>query len=133
MPDFLSVEERSRLMARIRGKDTKPELAMRRLLLSKGVKSSSHCNLPGKPDFLIKGERVVVFVDGAFWHGRDFEAKKHKLKPFWHDKIANNMRRDRKNDRKLRALGYSIVHVWEDEVPKAFSKIKRAIERKYHG
>jgi DNA mismatch endonuclease (patch repair protein) len=128
MPDFLSVEARSRLMAKIKGKNTKPEIAMRRLLRSNGIRFDGHCDLPGRPDFRIKGHKVVIFVDGVFWHGRDFESKKHKLQPYWFNKITNNMKRDRRNDRKLRSLGFSIIHVWEDGIDGSLGRIKRAME-----
>lgn len=127
MPDFLSKEARSALMSKIRSKDTKPELRMAELLEAEGLRFQRYADLPGKPDFVLG--KVVVFVDGTFWHGRNFARWSSKLKPFWYNKITNNMRRDRRVDRKLRRMGFKIVHLWEDDVWKRHSVCLRKVKR----
>jgi len=108
MADFLTPEQRSKRMSLIRGKDTVPERAMARLLRRAGIKYRSQARLPGTPDFRIIGSRAVVFVDGDFWHGRDFDSWRHKLAPFWLAKITRNRERDtRVEDRKSTRLNSS--------------------------
>lgn len=128
MPDFLTKEARSALMSKIRSKDTKPELQMASLLEAEGIQFARYAKLPGKPDFVIG--KVIVFVDGTFWHGRNFAKWCSKLKPFWYNKITTNMRRDRRVDRQLRRLGFSIVHVWEDDIKKRQAVCIRKVKRK---
>ena len=126
MPDFLTKKERSRLMSRIRGKNTKPELAMASMLRKDGIRYRRYADdLPGKPDFVLKGRKVAVFVDGKFWHGRGFDEWRHKLKPFWDDKISNNIRRDRRVNAQLRRKGWSIIRVWEDRLTEGMRRILR--------
>lgn len=127
--DFLTVKERSKLMSKIKSENTKPEIKMASLLDSNGIKYERYVKgLPGKPDFLVKGRRLVVFVDGSFWHGRKFKKWCHKLKPFWYQKISRNMIRDKRTNRKLRNMGFSVVHIWEEDVGlKGMSKISRKL------
>jgi DNA mismatch endonuclease (patch repair protein) len=111
MADFLSVAQRSLRMSRIRSKDTKPELSMARILNEAKLPYVRHAKLPGTPDFLVGG-RVVVHVDGIFWHGKNFAKIERTLKPFWKNKISNNMRRDSRVDRRLRRMGFSVLRIW---------------------
>lgn len=113
----MTVEQRSATMSRIRGKDTKPELLMARLFRDAGLEWEGHVrSLPGRPDFVFVASKVVVFVDGDFWHGWRFPAWRHKLAPFWEAKIAANRARDRRNHAKLRRLGWTVVRVWEHQL-----------------
>jgi DNA mismatch endonuclease (patch repair protein) len=123
MPDFLTPEQRSHRMSLIRSKDTKPELAMARVLDDAKVGYSRYPELPGTPDFLVG--HVALFVNGEFWHGRHLRDWQHKLKPFWLNKIRNNIRRDKRVDRKLRRLGFSIVRVWAKDVRRAATCLAR--------
>jgi DNA mismatch endonuclease (patch repair protein) len=123
--DFLTVEERSLLMSKIRGKDTKPELMMARLLRAEKIRYRRHVRLPGTPDFRIltpaRGlTRIVVFVDGEFWHGKDWNKLKKKLehKPYWVEKITKNRARDRRVDKELADRGYIGLRFWESAVKK---------------
>jgi DNA mismatch endonuclease (patch repair protein) len=130
MADFLSKEERSKLMSKIRSRDTKIELHMAKLLDQHGIPyERCRADLPGKPDFVIG--KLVVFMDGDFWHGRHFEKWSHKLKPFWLNKIANNKRRDRRVDSRLRRLGYRIMHVWETDIWKHGERCLKRIGDEY--
>jgi DNA mismatch endonuclease (patch repair protein) len=115
--DFLDRQARSALMARIRGRDTKPELAVRRYLHGRGLRYRLHDkSLPGKPDLVFGSRKVAVFVHGCFWHGHRGckKARTPKTRPeFWAAKVAGNMRRDRRVARRLRGMGWRVFTVWQ--------------------
>src|SRR5690349_13220637 len=103
MADNLTREQRSLTMSRIRSRDTLPELTLRRLLHAAGCRFRVHVvSLAGKPDLVFRAARVVVFVDGDFWHGWRFSVWGPKLAPYWRNKIAGNRARDSRNFRRLR-------------------------------
>ena len=118
--DIWSKEKRSAVMAKIRGKDTKPELIVRRYLYHRGYRYRKNFRgLPGTPDVVLRKYRVVIFVHGCFWHGH--EGCKYFVWPksnadFWKEKISGNIRRDKDNIRKLSQLGWNIITVWECEL-----------------
>lgn len=127
--DVMSVEKRSALMSRIRGKDTKPELAVGAMLAAREVRPESHPrDLPGRPDFVLRDQRLAIFVDGDFWHGWRFPLWAHKLAPFWAEKIAKNRARDRRNFAKLRRTGWTVVRIWEHDIKKDPDRVARRIE-----
>jgi DNA mismatch endonuclease (patch repair protein) len=104
-------------MSRIRGKDTGPEVMLRKALWALGLRYRLANSLPGRPDFVFLRERVGVFVDGCFWHGCPAHGVKPKTnKEFWRRKLSGNIRRDRKVGRQLRAQGWKVVRVWEHEI-----------------
>ena len=114
--DFLTAEARSALMSRIRGKDTAPELAVRRILFALGYRYRLHAKaLPGKPDLVFPARRKVIFVHGCFWHGHSCLGGRlpGTRTVFWAEKIAANKRRDRRNRRALGKLGWQSLVVWE--------------------
>lgn len=111
--DHFSVAERSALMGRIRGKDTGPERLLFRLLRERKTYFARHVSaLPGKPDVVFRRCRLAVFVDGEFWHGRNYDLWKEGLSSFWRTKIENNMERDRRVDSELTALGWMVIRFW---------------------
>lgn len=113
----MTPEKRSALMSRIKGKDTGPERAISALLAAKGLLFETHCrDLPGRPDFVFRSERLAVFVDGDFWHGWRFPLWRGKLSEKWQEKIAANRARDQRNFRKLRGQGWRVVRIWEHQV-----------------
>jgi DNA mismatch endonuclease (patch repair protein) len=117
--DRLSPERRSWLMSRIRGSNTKPEVAVRSLLHRLGYRFRLHRrDLPGTPDIVLPGRGAVVFVHGCFWHGH--ACKRTKMPKtriyYWVEKIEGNRRRDARKRRKLRMLGWKVVIVWECEL-----------------
>ncbi|MBY0231376.1 MAG: DNA mismatch endonuclease Vsr [Gemmataceae bacterium] len=117
MADIMDAEARSRLMARIRGKDTKPEKAVRRLLHGMGYRFRLHAKgLPGRPDIVLPRHRAVVFVHGCFWH-RHAECKPRNLPAtntdYWREKFRANAERDERKTRELAALGWRVHVVWE--------------------
>jgi DNA mismatch endonuclease (patch repair protein) len=118
MTDFLSKETRSRVMSRIRSKDTKPELALRRALWQAGVRGwrVHRKGLPGKPDLAFGRRRVAVFVDGCFWHGHPDFFKPGKSGAYWDAKIARTQERDRLANEALAEAGWRVVRLWDFEV-----------------
>src|SRR5262249_30770296 len=115
--DVMTRQQRSRCMSRIRGKDTGPELALRRALWKSGLRFRVHYALPGRPDIAFPVKKVAVFVDGCFWHG----CPEHGVKPrsnvhFWADKLKKNTARDQAVAKALEKLGWKIVRFWEHEV-----------------
>lgn len=122
MADIVSPETRSRMMSGIRGKDTKPELVVRRLLHRLGYRFRLHRkDLPGRPDIVLPKWKTVVFVNGCYWHGHEncelFRTPKTRSE-FWQAKIAGNRMRDERNYRQLRDAGWQVVLVWECAVMK---------------
>lgn len=130
MVDNLAPEQRRRCMASVRQKGTKPELELRRILWAKGLRYRLNRRLPGKPDLVFVGPRVVVFVDGCFWHA----CPVHGTIPatnseFWKKKISGNVDRDRRVSEELRADGWVVVRVWEHEVKNDLVRVARRILR----
>lgn len=121
MADKITPAKRSWNMSRIKGKNTKPELLVRKFLYSNGVRYRIHTTLPGHPDIVIKKKRFAVFINGCFWHGhtgcRDAGIPKSNT-AFWHDKISGNVERDVKNRLELEEDGWKVLTVWECELGK---------------
>jgi DNA mismatch endonuclease (patch repair protein) len=117
---FYTTKKRSKIMSRIRGKNTKPELLFRKALWAKGVRYRVNSKqLPGRPDVSIKKYKLAIFIDGEFWHGYDWDEKKSKIKSnrgFWMPKIERNMQRDKEVNQQLYDLGYTVFRFWEKEI-----------------
>ena len=118
MADIFTKEKRSDVMSRIRGKNTKPELIVFRYLRKEGVYFQKHYRRThGSPDVALPRKKKAVFIDGGYWHGWKWHERKPKTKQqYWIDKIENNMRRDRRNRRKLRAEGWQVMRVWDHQL-----------------
>jgi DNA mismatch endonuclease, patch repair protein len=115
--DNLTPEQRSRTMSLIRSKDTRPELTIRQLLHARGLRFRKHVRgLPGQPDIVFVRARVIVFVDGDYWHGWRFPEWRDKLAPYWKEKIERNRRRDQRTFRRLRRQGWLVLRLWEHQV-----------------
>jgi DNA mismatch endonuclease (patch repair protein) len=111
--------QRSRLMGRVRHKDTAPELTLRRALFKAGLRYriKPTVRLPGRPDILFEAARLVIFVDGCFWHGCPLHGTWPKVNSaFWREKILRNQERDRSVDTALASLGWKVRRVWEHEL-----------------
>lgn len=120
MADTLSKAERSALMARIRGVNTRPEMAVRRFLHKNGFRFRLHPrDLPGRPDIVLPKLRTAIFVHGCFWH-RHLGCKKATTpstrKAFWNAKFEANVERDMRKVAELRDLGWTAITIWECEV-----------------
>ena len=131
----------SRMMAAVRSKDSKAELALRRALHRRGVRYRLHAkDVTGRPDIVIRSRRVAIFVDGDLWHGNEHRrrglANLADLFPtrteWWVEKIECNMRRDREVTRELAAAGWTVIRIWESEVladpEAAASRVIKALE-----
>lgn len=128
----MSPEKRSMVMSHIRGRDTGPEKTVAAGLASLGLEYENHVRaLPGTPDFVFAVARVVIFVDGDFWHGWRFPQWRDKLSEKWEAKIEATRRRDICNRRKLRRMGWKVVGIWEHQIerdlPHCLEKILTAL------
>ena len=123
MADVHSKETRSYNMSRIRSKNTKPELLVRRYLHAQGFRFRLHVkDLPGKPDIVLPKYKTVIFIHGCFWHGH--EGCRYYVVPktrteWWINKITRNTVIDQQAEEKLNAAGWRIVKIWECELKKA--------------
>ncbi len=117
MPDTYSAETRSRVMASVKGRDTGPEMTLRRALYRAGVRGwRCHRSLPGKPDLAFGRAQLAVFVDGGFWHGHPSKYWPGRSGAYWDAKIARNQARDRRVDAELAGLGWRSLRLWDFEV-----------------
>ncbi len=117
MNDNLDTKQRSRLMSRVRTRDTAPELALRKALWAMGVRGwrLHPKRIPGKPDLAWIGRRIAVFVDGAFWHGHP-DHYHGQSGEFWDRKIESNRERDRRVNGQLEELGWTVLRLWDFEI-----------------
>lgn len=116
MADIVTPEVRSRMMSGIRGKDTKPEILIRRALHQRGFRYLLHDpRLPGRPDLVLPRFRVALFINGCFWHGHDCSLfRLPKTRPeFWADKIDRNRQNDERNTEQLISMGWRVAQIWE--------------------
>jgi DNA mismatch endonuclease (patch repair protein) len=117
---FYTTPERSKIMGKIRGKNTKPELAFRKALWASGYRYRIDSRkLIGRPDIVINKYKTVIFIDGEFWHGYKWKDRKPKIKTnrdFWIAKIERNQQRDAEVNEELTRLGYKVFRFWENEI-----------------
>lgn len=117
MADNLTPSQRSLCMSRVKGRNTGLERTVMTELRRRGVRFSRHvAGLPGKPDIAFKKQKVAVFIDGGFWHGYRFAQWSSSLSPFWQQKIAGNIRRDRRNFGRLRRTGWRVIRLWQHQI-----------------
>lgn len=125
--DHLTPHQRSKNMAAIRNKDTKPEMIVRRGLWKRGFRYRlNHKRLPGHPDLVLRKYRTCIFVNGCFWHGHLVELSKMESsacckipstnRDFWVNKIRRNKERDKEEQKHLAAMGWHCITVWECEL-----------------
>ena len=120
MVDHLTPDERSRNMAAIRSKNTKPELIVRSILHKEGYRFRLHRKgLPGSPDIILKKYQTIIFVHGCFWHRhkgcKDCTTPKTRT-DYWVDKFRKNVDRDKKNEEQLKTLGWKVLVIWQCEI-----------------
>ncbi|OAM33129.1 very short patch repair endonuclease [Eikenella sp. NML96-A-049] len=120
--DRLTPEQRKKCMQSNKSKGTKPELVLAKAMWALGLRYRKNSgSIFGKPDFSFKKYKVVVFVDGEFWHGKDWERKKAEIKgnrEFWITKIERNIRRDMEVTGRLKADGWTVLRFWSNDVVK---------------
>lgn len=119
---FYTTKTRSKQMSKIRGKDTKPEIKFRKALWHLGYRyRKNYKKLIGKPDIVLQKYKTVIFIDGEFWHGYQWNEKKGKIKSnrdFWIPKIERNIQRDKEVNRALKEKGYKVFRFWQHEIKK---------------
>ena len=135
MADVLTKEQRHQCMSNIRGKNTKPELIVRKFLFSKGLRFRLHRkDLPGNPDIVLPKYKTVIFVNGCFWHGHEgckyYQLPKSNV-DFWEYKITNNKTRDIQNEIKLKELGWKVIRIWECKIRRVQDR-NQSLERLYN-
>jgi DNA mismatch endonuclease (patch repair protein) len=116
-------EVRSRTMSAVKGRDTSPELLLRKILTSYGLRYRLHSSsVLGRPDVVFSKNKVAVFCDGDFWHGRNWKDRKARQlkvrRDFWVNKIESNIARDRKVNRWLKKNGWTVIRIWESDLKK---------------
>lgn len=117
MADTVSKEKRSEIMSHVTGKETKPEIIVRKYLFARGLRYRKNVKrLPGTPDIVFPKYKTAVFVNGCFWHGH--KGCKYSHLPstnleYWEKKIANNLERDERKKQELEGLGYRVLTVWQ--------------------
>lgn len=122
-------------MAKIRGKETKPEIIVRKYLFSKGYRFRKNVKtLPGTPDISLPKHNTVIFIHGCFWH-RHKNCKKAQLPEtrtqFWEKKINGNVERDKKNVKKLKEIGWKVIVLWQCQLSKRkWQKLKKSLIKK---
>ncbi|MGC4023444.1 MAG: very short patch repair endonuclease [Cyclobacteriaceae bacterium] len=133
---FYTSAKRSEMMSRIRGKNTKPEILLRKELWKHGFRYRINVKkIPGRPDIFISKYKLAIFVDGDFWHGRDWQVKKKMIKSnrgFWIPKIERNMQRDHEVNTKLEDLGLTVIRFWEGFVISDIASCVKTVEAYAH-
>ena len=137
MADIFTKKKRSQIMSKIKGKNTKPELIIRRALFKEGYRYRLYRkDLPGNPDIVFSSRRKVIFVNGCFWHGHDCKkaAMPTTNREFWEKKLNGNKERDKRNLGKLKAIGWKSLVIWQCQIKKStlenqINKIKVFLEK----
>lgn len=128
---FYTTRQRSFNMSKIRSNDTKPEKRLKKAIWNAGIRyRSNKRKLPGKPDISFIKYKLVVFVDGSFWHGHDWESRKAKIRSnreFWIPKIERNMQRDREIQVFYQSRGWTVLRFWDFEVKKELGTCVKAV------
>lgn len=124
--DTIGKAERSRVMSRIRGRNTGPEMAVRRALFDAGLRYRLHRrDLPGSPDIVMAGRRIAIFVHGCFWHrhrGCSYATQPKTNAAFWKSKLRRNQERDQSAVKQLRDNGWRVLTVWECSIKRRVSE-----------
>lgn len=124
MPDNLTPEQRRKTMAAVKGSDTSLEQLVDAAFRRRRWRyKRNDGGLPGKPDFVFEKAKLLVFVDGDFWHGWRFSLWRDKLTPYWKQKIERNRQRDRAKFRRLRGLGWKVLRFWGHQVERHLEEV----------
>jgi DNA mismatch endonuclease, patch repair protein len=130
MTDTRTPEQRKRIMAAVKRRDTLPELELRRALYAHGLRGwrCDYRKAPGRPDIAWPGRKVAIFVDGAFWHGHPSRHKPGRSGRYWDEKIATNVARDKRVNRELEKVGWVVLRVWDFEIRKDLESVVTRVE-----
>lgn len=117
---FYTTKERSELMSKIRSRETKPEVILRKILWALGLHYRKNVkSIVGKPDIVLRKYKLIIFIDGSFWHGYNWQEKKNKIKnnrDFWIPKIERNIQRDKEVNAQLIELGFKVIRFWDHQI-----------------
>lgn len=128
MADIFPAGKRSEIMSKIKATGSKTELLLRKSLFNIGIRYRVNGQkILGKPDIYIKKYKIAIFVDGDWWHGRNYENEYSKYPKFWRDKILNNMNRDKLVNRELKKDGWVVLRFWQKDVEKDVQRISTQI------
>ena len=128
MVDVLTPKQRAFCMSRIRSSNTSPEMMLRKCIFRAGLRYRVKSKLIGKPDIVFPKEKVVVFIDGCFWHGCTLHSKPPSTnQDYWRNKIAMNITRDSKITKELEATGWAVIRLWEHDVKADVDKCKQNV------
>jgi DNA mismatch endonuclease (patch repair protein) len=135
MPDWMSKDERSRHMSLVRSRNTRFELTIMRLISAHlyplGYRYRKHYRgAPGTPDIVFVRQRIAIFLDSDFWHGRNYQQLKARMNPFWRSKIERNIEKDRQVNRTLRHEGWIVLRFGERQVKTRPEAVLRRIKAK---
>ena len=132
MTDVLTREQRTFNMSKIRGKNTGPEIKLRKLLWSQGLRGYRiHYNLPGKPDIVFTKKKIAIFIDGCFWHKCPICFQEPETrKEFWMKKIQSNVERDKTVNEQLKVDGWTVMRFWEHDIRKKSDNVIKKIKKK---
>ena len=134
MVDNLTQQQRSYCMSRVKGRDTGLERVVRSELHKRGYRFRKHVkNMPGKPDIVFVTKKVVVFLDGDFWHGYRFPQWEKTLAKFWRNKIGETRKRDQRNFAKLRRMGWQVIRIWEHSIKNDLDAVVKKIREAVNG
>ena len=133
--DPFSPAKRSEVMSRIRRRDTKPELALRRELSRRGLRYRlDYAGAPGRPDIAFPGKKIAVFIDGEFWHGKQTSPERlAEMSPYWQRKLRRNMERDRHVNFLLTLRGWTVIRVTDRAVKERIERVGAFVERAHAG
>lgn len=132
--DRLTQEQRRKNMQKIKSKDTKIEIILRKALWNRGYRyRKNYTKLPGKPDIVLTQYKIVIFCDGEFFHGKDWAVLKPRLEKgnngeFWISKISRNMKRDNEINKRLLFEGWTVIRFWGDEIKKHTDECVKVVE-----
>ena len=131
--DIWDKKKRSAVMAKIKGKDTKPEWIVRRYLFSRGYRYLKNVKgLPGTPDIVLRKYGIVIFIHGCFWHGHGVDGHiPHSNSEYWRKKIGRNKQRDERDKAELKRMGWHVMTVWECQLKPAVRQ-QTLLEIEYH-
>ena len=120
--DIFTKEKRSEIMRSVKNKNTNIELLLRKALFKRGYRYKVKNSLFGKPDFIFSTQKVAVFCDGDFWHGKNYRKENKNYKKFWKEKIKLNMKRDIAVNSKLEKEGWTVLRFWKTDILKNLLK-----------
>ena len=130
---FKTSAKRSDLMRKIKSSKTSPEILLQNALRKSGIKyKKNYKALIGNPDIVLIDKKIAIFVDGEFWHGYRWRQKKKRIKAnrlYWISKIENNIKRDRRNTKKLKKTGWRVIRFWQHQINEDLSKCIKQIKK----